>query len=331
MSKNLPDATAIYSIYNSVKRFVHKTPLITCETFDRMAGTKNLYFKCENFQKTGSFKLRGAVYALQTYIARSMKINQSIENLEIITHSSGNHASALSYAGNIFGVKIRVVMPNNGPLAKQEAVRSYGGEVILCEPSQQARETTTEKLMAIRPMQLVHSSDNYLIIGGQTTVAYEVFREIGDLDYILTPLGGGGLLAGTCLSAINFSPRTKVIGVEPSLANDAYLSFKSGSIHPPLPPITIADGLRIGVGVRNFDIMKDYLHDIMTVDEEEIMRAMYLIWERMKIVVEPSSATTLAALLKNKHIFKKKNVALVLSGGNVDLKGLPFSRDLIEL
>ena len=329
--QKLPDATALYNIYHSIKHFIHKTPLITSDTFARLTETKNLYFKCENFQKTGSFKLRGAIYALQTYITQNMRMNQTLDNLEIITHSSGNHASALSYAGKLFGVKIRVVMPSNGPRAKQDAVRTYGGEITLCEPTQKARELTTELLMSRRPMQLVHSSDNYLIIGGQSTVAYEVFKEIGDLDYILTPLGGGGLLAGTCLSAVNFSPRTKVIGVEPSLANDAYLSFKSGKIHPPLPSLTIADGLRVGVGVRNFEIMKKHLDDIITVDEEEIMRAMYLIWERMKIVVEPSSATTLAALLKHRRMFRNKNVALVLSGGNVDLKNLPFSRDLIEL
>ena len=331
MNKNKLDATTLYNIYRSIKHFIHKTPLITCDTFSQITETKNLYFKCENFQKTGSFKLRGAVYALQTYIHRTLRMNQTIDNLEVITHSSGNHASALSYAGNLFGVKIRVVMPSNGPTAKREAVRTYGGEITLCEPTQKSRELTTELLMARKPMQLVHSSDNYLIIGGQSTVAYEVFKEIGDLDYILTPLGGGGLLAGTCLSAVNFSPKTKVIGVEPSLANDAYLSFKSGAIHPPLPPLTIADGLRIGVGVRNFEIMQKHLHDIMTVEEEEIMRATFLIWERMKIVVEPSSATTLAALIKYRRMFRNKNVALVLSGGNVDLRNLPFSRDLIEL
>ena len=327
----IPDATSIYNIYSSIKHLIHKTPLITSDTFSHLTETKNLYFKCENFQKTGSFKLRGAIYALQAYIARTMRMNNTLDNLEIITHSSGNHASALSYAGKLFGVKIRVVMPSNGPTAKQEAVRAYGGEITLCEPTQRAREQTTELLMAKKPMQLIHSSDNYLIIGGQTTVAYEVFKEIGDLDYIITPLGGGGLLAGTCLSAAYFSPRTKVIGVEPSLAMDAYISMKTGMIYPPLPPLTIADGLRIGVGVRNFEIMKKHLHDIITVDDEEIMRAMFLIWERMKIVVEPSSATTLAALLKNRRMFKNKNVALVLSGGNVDLRNLPFSRDLIEL
>lgn len=329
--QRLDGATSIYNIHRSIKHFIHKTPLITSETFSKIAETRNLYFKCENFQKTGSFKLRGAVFALQTYISRTLRTNQTIDNLMLVTHSSGNHASALSYAGKLFGVKIHVVMPSNGPTAKREAVRTYGGEITLCEPTQQARETTTELLMARHPMHLVHSSDDPLIIGGQSTVSYEIFSEIGDLDYILTPIGGGGLLAGTCLGAVSFSPRTKVIGVEPSLANDAYLSFKTGSIHPPLPPLTIADGLRIGVGVRNFEIMRKHLHDILTVDEEEIMRAMFMIWERMKIVVEPSSATTLAALLKYRRMFKDKNVALVLSGGNVDLRNLPFSRDLIEL
>lgn len=329
--KKLQDPTTIYNIHRSLKQFVHKTPLITCETFSQMTETKNLYFKCENFQKTGSFKLRGATYALQTYIARTLQMGQSLKNLEVITHSSGNHASALSYAGKIFGIKICVVMPNNGPKAKKEAVLNYGGEITLCEPTQEARETTTSLMMQKKPMQLVHSSDNYLIIGGQTSVAYEVFQEIGDLDYILTPLGGGGLLAGTCMSAFNFSPKTKVIGVEPSLANDAYLSFKQGSIHPPISSLTIADGLRIGVGKRNFEIFQKYLHDILTVDEEDILRATYLIWERMKIVVEPSGATPLAALFKYRKMFRKKNVALVLSGGNVDLQNLPFSRELIEI
>ena len=227
-----------------------------------------------------------------------------------------------------------------------EAVRHYGGEVTLCPSNQAAREAATKSLMERSPMELIHSSDNYLIIAGQSTVSYEIFREIEDLDYVLTPLGGGGLLAGTCLGSVHFSPKTKVIGVEPELANDAYHKFKQErepkfldnaqsvkilnresqvkEVKAAEGAVTVADGLRIGVGSRNFEIMKQYLDDIITVDDDEIKNAMLLIWERMKIVVEPSSAVTLAAVLKEGWRFKNKNVAVILSGGNVDLRKLPF-------
>lgn len=318
----VPDKNFILKAYNNIKDYIHRTPILTSDYFTKLIGAKNVYFKCENFQKTGSFKIRGAINAVSMHLDN----NPNLSKLGFITHSSGNHAGALAYAGKILGIPITVVMPNNSQRAKIEAVKTYGGEIIFCEPDQASREKTTMKIIEETDRKLVHPYDDYMIIAGQATVLYEILQDIDDIDYVICPVGGGGLLSGSLLGAHYFSKKQfKIIAGEPELAKDAYLSFKSQKLFKALPPLTVADGLRTGVGVKNFEIIKKYLDDIILVEEEEIIKSMFKVFERMKLVVEPSSATAVAATLKEKERFKNKNVVIILSGGNVDLKDLPFN------
>ena len=318
---NIPDKNFILKAYHNIKNYIHRTPILTSDYFTKFVGAKNVYFKCENVQKTGSFKIRGAINA----VIMNLDKDPTLSKRGFITHSSGNHAGALAYAGQILGIPITVVMPNNSQRVKIDAVRSYGAEIVFCEPDQASREETTAKIIKEKDMQLIHPYDDYLVIAGQSTVVYEILYDIDEIDYVVCPVGGGGLLAGCLLGAQHFSKgNVKVIAGEPELAKDAYLSFKSNKLEKAFPPITIADGLRTGLGVKNFEIMQTNLEDIILVEEEEIIKAMMKIFERMKLVVEPSAATALAAVLKEKDRFKNKNVAIILSGGNVDLQNLPF-------
>lgn len=278
----------------------------------------DIYFKCENFQKVGAFKSRGAVNAVF-----SLNHQQVIHGVG--THSSGNHAQALARAGKLKNVPAYIVMPENAPEVKVNAVKNYEGIITFCKPTLQDREDTLAEVINQTGATEIHPYDNYKVIEGQATCAKELIESVEELDIILCPVGGGGLLSGTALSAKVFSAKTRVIACEPEGADDAFRSFRLGEIIPSTNPNTIADGLLTSLGERNFPIIQKYVDDIITVSEESIIKAMWLIFERMKIVVESSAAVPLAAILEGKVTVKNKKLGIILSGGNVDLKQLPFS------
>ncbi len=299
-----------------VQEHIHRTPVLTSTLLNELSGV-DLFFKCENFQRAGSFKMRGAVHAIS-------KLTAAQKAKGVVTHSSGNFAQALSLAARSIGVKAYIVMPNNAPQVKKNAVRSYGGEVIECEPNLAAREKAAEEIVEKHGATFLHPSNNFNVILGQGTAAMELLEDHPDLDFIMTPVGGGGLIAGTSLAAHFFGHRCNTIGGEPFNVDDAYQSLKTGQIVKNESSDTIADGLRTELGDINFPIIMDYVEMIIRVEEKEIIDAMHLLWERMKIIIEPSCAVPFAALLKEKEFFKGKKVGIVLSGGNVDLGNLPF-------
>lgn len=306
----------ITNCYDRIKDKIKKTPVLKSSSIDEISGCE-IYFKCENFQKVGAFKYRGATNAV-------LCLTQEQKKRGVATHSSGNHAQALALAAKVAGIKAFIVMPNNSKKVKIDAVKGYGADVTLCEPTLQSREDTLDMVVEKTGACFIHPYDNYDIICGQSTAAYELVQEHGDLDYIIAPVGGGGLLAGTALSTHYFSPGTKVIAAEPTGADDAYRSLKAGRIIPSVDPDTIGDGLLTSLGDRNFPIIQKHVPEIVTVSDNEIIAAMRLVWERMKIIIEPSSAVTLAAVLKEKDKFKKSKIGIIISGGNVDLGNLPF-------
>ena len=272
-----------------------------------------MFFKCENFQKVGAFKARGATNAL-------LKLKKEFPELKLVaTHSSGNHAQALAWAAGLFGLKAIIVMPSNAPQVKKQAVLDYGAEVVECYPTLEDRELTLNKIVKNRGAHFIHPYDNYDIIEGQATCVKELIEDIPDLDFILAPVGGGGLLAGTALGAMFFSENARVIGCEPQMADDAYRSFHHGSIFPSIDPDTIADGLKTSLGLKTFPIIKENVNGIITVPEEGIIEAMRVILERMKIVVEPSGAVPLAAMIEDRFSFEGKKVGIIISGGNISL------------
>jgi threonine dehydratase len=315
---NLPSLAALKEAHERVKPHVHRTPILSSENINEIAGCE-IYFKCENFQKVGAFKARGGVNAILSLDNETLKKG-------VATHSSGNHAQAVALAAKIAGTKAYIVMPNNAPIVKKNAVIGYGGEVIECEPTIDARESTLNAVIEKTGAEMIHPYNDIRIIIGQGTAAKELIEDAGvDFEYILTPIGGGGLISGTLTAAHYLSPNTKVIGCEPEAADDAYRSFKSGTLQKNAsPPKTIADGLLTNLGELNFSIIKEHIHDILTVNDDEIRHAMKLIWERMKIIVEPSCAVPFAAILKNNVLFKDKKVGVILSGGNVDLDKVRF-------
>lgn len=298
--------------------FIHRTPLLTSHLMDEMVGAQ-LVFKCENFQKTGAFKMRGATNAI-------LQLNASKKAKGVVTHSSGNFAQALALAARTLGVKVYVVMPHNAPCVKVEAVENYGGIITFCDASLEAREKTTERIVKKTGAVFVHPSNNLEVILGNSTVGMELLQEVPDLERMIAPVGGGGLIAGTALVAHFFSKHCQVIGAEPKQADDAYRSMQSGKIETNATANTIADGLKTNLGTLNFPIILKHVERIITVEESEIIQAMKLIYERLKIVIEPSSAVAFAAVLKEKENFKNKKIAMLLSGGNVDLNSLPFGR-----
>ncbi|WP_179319128.1 pyridoxal-phosphate dependent enzyme [Winogradskyella helgolandensis] len=302
--------------HNRIKPFIHKTPMLTSELLNKEAGC-NLFFKCENFQKMGAFKMRGAANAI-------LSLSKKERERGVVTHSSGNFAQAVSLAAKKLGVKAYIVMPENAPQVKKDGVKTYDGEIIECESTPQAREATANKIKEEKGATFLHPSNQDEVIYGNSTAAIEFLEEQPDLDVILTPVGGGGLIAGTALAAYYFSTNCKVIGGEPLEADDAYRSLISGKIETNESFDTVADGLRTHLGDRNFPIIQKYVDKIIRVEEGEIINAMQLIWERMKIIVEPSSAVAFAAVLKNKEEFANKNIGIIISGGNVDVKNLPF-------
>lgn len=306
-------------VHNRIKPFIHKTPIITSHLIDEIAGAK-VYFKCENFQKMGAFKMRGATNAI-------LNLSEEERNKGVVTHSSGNFAQALSLAAKQLSVLAYIVMPKNAPQVKKDAVKGYNGIIIECDSTPIAREKMAEKIRLEKGATFIHPSNDDDVIFGHASATLEMLEEQSDLDYIFSPVGGGGLIAGTALAANYFSKQCKVIGGEPINADDAFRSLQSGKIEFNDTTHTIADGLRTFLGDRNFPIIKKYVQRIICVEEHEIIKAMKLIWERMKIVIEPSSAVAFAAVLREKEQFKNKKIGVIISGGNVDLNNLPFNQN----
>ncbi|MDH5608939.1 MAG: threonine/serine dehydratase [Cyclobacteriaceae bacterium] len=312
----IPSLSDIKRAHQRISKYLETTPVMVSQSIDEISGA-NVFFKCENFQKTGSFKLRGATNAI-------FSIRPEERTNGFATHSSGNHAQAVAYAARLAGTKAYIVMPNNAPEVKKKAVKGYGGEIVFCEPNEEARVKTCDELIAKTGAIFISPFHHTDIIAGQATAAKELIEEVNDLDVIMTPVGGGGLAAGTALAVNYLSPNIRVVLGEPKNADDTYQSFKKGSILPVNNPDTIADGLKVTVGELNFEIIQKHVSDVVTVTEKEIITAMRHIWERMKIVVEPSTAVPFAALLKRKAEFEGKKVGIILTGGNVDLGNLPF-------
>ncbi len=313
----IPSKQTIELVHENIGSYVHRTPILTCRTINQMAGAE-VYFKCENFQKVGAFKFRGATNAI-------LSLNPLEKESGVATHSSGNHGQALACAAKMQGIKAYIVMPNNAPKVKIQAVKDYGAEVILCEPTLAGRESGLEAIMAKTGAVKIHPFDDYRVIAGQATAAKEMIEDEGNFDIIMAPVGGGGLLSGTALSTHYWSPQTKVIAGEPKGADDAYHSFNAGVLIPSKAPTSIADGLLTSLSDKTFEIIKEHVNDIYTVTDDEIVAAMRIIWERMKIIIEPSCAVPFAVLLQQKAKFQGQKIGIILTGGNVDLGNLPFN------
>ena len=318
MGKYAASIDDIRAAAGRIKGVGHRTPILTSQTLDEMAGRK-LFFKCENFQKVGAFKLRGG------WNAGSILSDEEAAK-GVCTHSSGNHAQAVAFSAMKRGIASYIVMPNNVPDVKLDAVKGYGANIILCEPTLEARETTLDEITKKTGAQVVHPFNNPNVIAGQGTAALEMIEDLGTLDAIIAPIGGGGLMSGTCIATRSLLPETKLFGAEPAGADDAYRSLKEGKIIPQTNPDTICDGLLTSLGEYTWNILKDHLEAIYTVTDDEVINAMRLIWERMKIIIEPSSATAVAVALKSefKALEGLEKVGIILTGGNVELSKLPF-------
>ncbi len=312
----IPTLKEVQKVVGRIAPHVHQTPVMTSTTISRMTGA-TVSFKCENFQRMGAFKIRGASNAI-------LQLSEEERARGVITHSSGNFAAALSLAARSLGTKAIIVMPHSAPAAKREAVAGYGARIIDCEPTLKSRESVCEQYRLETGSTFIHSSNDMNVILGNSTAVWELVQEVDNLDVVIAPVGGGGLLAGTALAVNHLNYYIETIGAEPFGADDAYLSLKTGKIQPSINPKTIADGLKTQLGDQNFPIIQKFVSKIIRVEEREIIEAMRLIWERMKIVIEPSSAVAVAALLRNMAEFRKRHVGVILSGGNVDLSHLPF-------
>jgi threonine dehydratase len=308
---NIITKSSIEEAHKRITPFIHRTSVLTNENIDDIAGCR-IFFKCENFQKIGAFKARGAMNA-------ALSLSPELLKKGLATHSSGNHAQALARAAKILDVKSYIVMPRTAPDIKKKGVRSFGGQIFECEPTIASRESTLAEVVKNTGATEIHPYNNYEVITGQATAAKELFEEFSELDYVLTPVGGGGLLSGTALAAKYFSPSTQVIAGEPAGSDDAYRSLKSGHIESPQSN-SIADGLLSSLGDKTFPLIKKHVKEIITVTDQEIIKAMKLIWGEMKIIVEPSCAVPFAAVLNRKEKFSGKKVGIILSGGNVDLE-----------
>jgi threonine dehydratase len=312
------DIADIRTAHDRIRPHIHRTPVLTSARLDAASGA-SLFFKCENFQKVGAFKARGAtnaVFALADETARR----------GVATHSSGNHAAALSRAAKLRGIAAHIVMPTNSPKVKVRAVEGYGGRIVFCEPNQRAREEACARVIAETGATLIHPFENEDVMAGQGTIAIELLEDVPDLDVVLCPVGGGGVLCGTAVAAKTLRPSIQVIATEPAGADDAAQSFHQRKLVYQEQKNTIADGLRTNLGAVNFALIQRYVDDIVTVSDEGIVAAMRAIFETMKIVVEPSGAVPYAAVLEERADFKGKRVGLILTGGNVDLDALPWMR-----
>jgi len=310
------DQDELKNCYKRVSPYVHRTPVLSSCQINALVDAK-LFFKCENFQRMGAFKMRGATNAI-------MQLTEEQQKKGVVTHSSGNFAQAVSLAAKSLGIHADIVMPSNAPEVKRNAVAGYMGKITLCEPTLEAREATAQKIVAEEGATFIHPSNDINVIAGNATAAMELLEEQPDLDVIISPIGGGGLIAGTALAAHHFGTNCAVIGGEPAQTDDAFRSLQSGKIEGNESANTIADGLRTTLGDINFPIIQKHVKRIIRVSEEDIITAMKLIWERMKIIVEPSSAVALAAIIKEKEKFQNQKIGIIISGGNVDLKKLPF-------
>ncbi len=308
---SIPSKLDIEQAHERIRPFIHHTPVLTSGSINELAEC-TVYFKCENFQKIGAFKARGAMNAILTLLPEDLAKG-------VATHSSGNHAQALARAAKLLGVKSYIVMPRTAPEIKKKGVRAFGGEIFECEPTLEARETTLANVVNKTGATEIHPFNNYDVIAGQATAAKELFEEVHGLDIIMAPVGGGGLLSGTALAAKYFSPNTRVIAGEPAGSDDAYRSMKSGKIEQAQSD-SVADGLLTTLGDKTFPIIKDNVEEIITVTDSEIISAMRLIWERLKVIIEPSCSVPFAAVLKDKAKFKGKKVGIILTGGNVDME-----------
>ena len=296
-----------------IQHMINNTYVMKSRTLNN--NLKNeIFFKCENFQRVGAFKFRGVSNKL-------LQLNKSEKKKGVVTHSSGNHAQAVALASKILGIKSTIVMPKNAPKVKVDATRDYGAKIVFCENNVESRESTCRDLINKYGYTLIHPYDDYQIIAGAGTAAFELLKEVKNIDYVYCPVGGGGLLSGTSIATKGYSPNTRVIAVEPEKADDAYRSFKNKKIYPSNYPNTIADGLRTSLSEKTFKIILKNVDEIITVTEEEIINAMKFLWTRMKIIVEPSGAVPLAGVIKNSRNYKDKRVGVIISGGNIDLDG----------
>jgi threonine dehydratase len=311
-----PDLATIRAAHERIAPQIHRTLVLTSSALNELTGAR-LYFKCENFQKTGSFKIRGATNAV-------ISLSEEEAKRGVVTHSSGNHAAALARAAGKRGIPAWIVMPSNAPETKKAAVRFYGGQITECEPTLAAREATAKAILEKTGANLVHPYDNLRVIAGQGTVALEILEQTPDLDFLLAPVSGGGLLSGSAIAAKELRPKIRVIGCEPKNADDACRSMESGKLEPAAKSETIADGLRATLCPLTFSILRERVDEIAPVSEAEIVEAMRMIWERMKIVIEPSAAVAAAPALLKKIDARGKRVGIILSGGNLDLANLPF-------
>jgi threonine dehydratase len=313
---DLPTYADVAAAHDRIRPYIHRTPILTSETFNAMVGAE-LFFKCENFQKAGAFKVRGASNAV-------FSLTDAQAARGVATHSSGNHGLSLAYAAGRRGIPCQVVMPRTAPEPKKAAVRGYGGTVVECEPSTSSREAVFAEVVAKTGAEFVHPYNDPRVIAGQGTCSKEMFEDLGPLDAIIAPIGGGGMISGTCLAMSHLAPATKIYAAEPTAADDAYQSFKTGAIVAYDAPVTIADGLKVPLKERTWHFVQKHVTDVLLADEDEIIAAMRLTWARMKIVMEPSCAVPLAAILRNKHLFADKRVGVVITGGNVDMDKLPW-------
>ena len=308
--------TDIQSAHQRISNFIHNTPILTCENIN-LDSDANLFFKCDNFQKTGSFKIRGATNTI-------LQLSKEQLTNGVLTTSSGNHGAAVASAAKKLGANVKVVMPDNTPKVKVENVQRFGGEIIFCDPNIKSRENTLNKIVKEDGSTIVHPYNDEKIIAGQGTAAKELLEKIPDLDIIIAPVSGGGLLAGTLLAAKAINSNIKVYGAEPKNADDTYQSIKRKKIVPNKTTDTIADGLRAQVGTITFPIIQKHVDGIILVSEEMIIQSMRMVWQRLKIIIEPSCSIVLAAILTNKKQFYNKRIGLILTGGNVDLDTLPW-------
>lgn len=312
----IPELADIQAAHSRIKPFIHQTPVMSSQQLNGLFDC-DLFFKCENFQKVGAFKFRGATNAVLSLTAEE-------KSRGVVTHSSGNHAAALALAARMSGVKANIVMPDNAPVVKKNAVAGYGAEITFCKPTLQAREETTRMIMEKTGATLVHPYDNFNVICGQGTAALELLQEKSDLAIVIAPIGGGGLMSGTSTCVKGISKGIQVIGAEPLNANDAYISFTTGKLTPSVNPLTVADGLLTSLSELTFSVIRRKVDKILTAKEDSIIDCMLLVWERMKIIIEPSSATVLAIIKENPGVFRGKKIGLIISGGNVDFRKLPF-------
>ena len=313
-----PTLAEIYAAAERIRPYAHRTPVLTCESLDQQVGAQ-VFLKCENLQKVGAFKFRGACNAVFSLSAAEAQRG-------VVAHSSGNHAQALAFAARLRGIPAYIVMPDNAPAVKKAAVAGYGGQITFCEPTLAAREATQAQVIAATGATEVHPYNNERVIAGQGTAALELLQDIPDLDIILAPVGGGGLLSGTAIAATELVPHIRVIAAEPEKADDAFRSLAAGKIIPSANPQTIADGLLTSLGTLTFPIIQQRVEQIVTVSEAGIIAAMKFVWERAKIIIEPSAAVPVAALWEHPSVFAGLRVGIILSGGNVDLEKLPWKK-----